>query len=84
MSLPSATREPWCYNPVGDNAIVLDGCQLGLGNDGRCNMILCKFRTRKDLERKPPMKDPKAMCPREMTYESKKGVKKNRARNTRF
>lgn len=71
----SLKNEPWRYNPGWDTAIVLDGCQLGLEHDGRCDGLFCKFRTTKDLQRKPPMQDAPALCIREMTYEKPKGIK---------
>ena len=64
------SRKPWQYNPPDDTALILDGCQLGLEVDGRCNMILCKFRCKKSQAPDEPI-ELKIMCPRERTYKPK-------------
>lgn len=58
--------EKWQYDPRWGTAIILDGCQFGLEVDGRCNAILCKFRTTRDRAPREPMEICKALCPREL------------------
>lgn len=60
--------KPWQYDPRWGTVLVLDGCQFGLEVDGRCNMMLCKFRTTKDLAPEKPNEICRVLCPREVTY----------------
>jgi len=60
--------DAWQYNPLLDIVEILDGCQLGLTADGRCNALLCKYRTKKD--RSPDkVHQLSVMCPREREHE---------------
>jgi len=70
-------REPWRYDPRWGTAIDLDGCQFGFEIDGRCNMILCKFRTTKDLAPKEPRETCRVLCPRELKYNESPGKTTN-------
>ena len=60
--------EKWQYNPLLDETEVLDGCQLGLTVDGRCNLLLCKYRTRKD-QAPDEVQTLSVTCPREREHE---------------
>ena len=60
--------DEWQYNPVLDETEVLDGCQLGLTVDSRCNLALCKYRCKKDQAPEEP-KPRSVMCPREREHE---------------
>jgi hypothetical protein len=61
--------EPWRYNPAYGTAIDLGSCQFGLKTDGRCDALLCKFRTSEALAPKKEMEIGKLACPREREYE---------------
>ncbi|MCK4266712.1 MAG: hypothetical protein KAX31_05480, partial [Thermoplasmata archaeon] len=55
-------------NPVLDETEILDGCQLGLTVDGRCNSLLCKYRIDKD-QAPDEILPQSVMCPREREHE---------------
>lgn len=61
-------KETWQYDPRWGSVIYLEGCQFGLQVDGRCNTMLCKFRTTKDRAPEKPLETYKLLCPRERTY----------------
>lgn len=58
----------WQYNPLLDEVEILDGCQLGLTADGRCNVLLCKYRCKKYQAPEEP-NSLSVMCPREREHE---------------
>lgn len=66
--------EPWRYNPQYATAIDLDGCQFGLEVDGRCNKLLCKFRTRKEEAPETVVKIGLNICPKEQEYDLPEGI----------
>jgi len=58
--------EKWQYDPRWGTAIDLTGCQFGLQTDGRCNTMLCRFRTTRDRAPEKPNETCRSLCIKEM------------------
>lgn len=56
----------WQYDPQWGTVLSIRGCQFGFKTDGRCDRLLCKFRTREREAPDRPMESCRVLCPREM------------------
>lgn len=59
----------WRFDNQWGTAIDFSGCQAGLETDGRCDLLLCKFRCERSEEPDQVISILKLLCPRDKIAE---------------